>query len=207
MDPVLIIFIGLSAFVAYRLFSVLGARTGHEQTRDVEGLQRARNTAENHDAPQRARELPPVSAGATALREADPEFDERQFLDGARVAYEMIVEAFAAGDLKSIRRFLSPSVYEAFKAAVSAREEGGRTSELKFVGIDAASIASSEVSENQMIAVTDFSSNQVRVTYDRAGEVVDGDANRIDLVKDRWTFARALGSNDPNWLLIATGGA
>ncbi|MFZ5618378.1 MAG: Tim44/TimA family putative adaptor protein [Pseudomonadota bacterium] len=211
MDPSLIIFIALSAFILYRLYSVLGARTGEERTRDVEGLQRAKpregREAETKVETQPAPPLPPVSTAAEPLRAADPAFDERSFLDGARSAYELIVEAFASGDLKSIRRFLSPSVFEAFRSALSAREGAGHRYDLKFVGIEEAKIASSKVEDGAMVAVADFTSNQVRTTYDRNGAVVAGDPARIDLVKDRWTFSRPLNSADPNWVLVATGGA
>lgn len=212
MDPTLIIFIALSAFIAYRLYSVLGARTGEERQRDIEGLQRARSQpearAEEESAiPEPQKPLPPVSAAAEPLRAADPAFDERSFLEGARGAYELIVEAFAAGDLKSIRRFLSPPVYEAFRSAVSAREAAGRRFDLKFVGIEDAKIAASRVEDGLLVAVTDFTSNQVRATYDSNGAVVEGDPVRIDYVKDRWTFTRPVNAGDPNWTLIATGGA
>lgn len=210
MDPTLIIFIGLAAFVAWRLFSVLGTRTGHEQRRDVEALQTARNGDARADvapAPKPVKALGPVSPAAEPLRAADPMFDEKAFLEGARGAYEMIVEAFAAGDLKSIRRYLGQSVYDAFKAAVMQREENGWAHEMKFVGIDSAVVAAGEAVDGDLLATVEFASNQVRVTRDRDGNVVEGDPARIDLVKDRWTFSRKLASSDPNWILVATGGA
>ncbi len=210
MDPTLIVFIALSAFIAYRLYSVLGARTGEERPRDIEGLQRAKPRDDREieaESSPAAAPLPPVTAAAEALRLADPAFDERSFLEGARGAYELIVEAFASGDLKSIRRFLSPSVFEAFRAAVSEREKSGHRSDLKFVGIDQAKIAASRVEDGHLVAVTEFISNQVRATFDQAGALIAGDPARIDIVKDRWTFSRPQNSTDPNWTLVATGGA
>ncbi len=224
MDPVLLIFVVLAAFVIFRLLSVLGTRTGHEQHQDIEGLQRAsqQKTAaidrdlESEreglgDEPNEARESAPaasaVSAAAEPLRAADPSFDEGEFLAGARAAYEMIVEAFAAGDLKSVKPFLAPAVFETFNSAASQRSNAGHEVELKFVGIETATIARSELRENMLYAVTEFASNQVRATRDRDGAVIDGDPNRIDLVKDRWTFARKLTAKDPNWMLVATTGA
>lgn len=206
MDPVILIFGGLAAFVLFRLFSMLGARTGHEPRREEGGARPAARAGEA-SAEAGERQAAPVSPAAAALKAADPSFDEKVFLQGARTAYEMIVEGFAAGDLKSIRRFVSQSVYDAFKSAVGAREALGHAAELKFVGIDSASIVSAEVAGGVMSATAEFASNQVRVTRGRDGEVVDGDPNRIDLVKDRWTFSRKAASNDPNWILVATGAA
>lgn len=210
MDLVILIFGGVAAFMIFRLFSSLGTRTGHEPRREVDGAHpavRAGEPGKEAAADDGARRPRPLSAAAEPLRAADPAFDEKAFLEGARSAYEMIVEAFTAGDLKSIRRFVSQSVYDAFKAAVSEREAKGYAPELKFVGTDSAAIVSSEVRGDEMTVVADFTSNQVRVTRDRDGAVVDGDPNRIDLVKDRWTFTRKTASNDPNWILVATGAA
>jgi predicted lipid-binding transport protein (Tim44 family) len=213
MDPVALIFAALAAFIIFRLISALGTRTGNERRPDLEGVQRSARAAEARAetdvkaAPSSAKPLPPVSPAAEPLRAADPAFDEATFLDGAKIAYEMIVEAFAAGDLKNVRRYLSPSVYEAFRSGVAEREAAGRTLEVKFVGTERASIAKSEVSDETMAAVVDFASNQVRVVRDKEGAVVEGDPARIDLVRDRWTFSRKATSQDPNWILVATGGA
>ncbi len=212
MDPVLLFFAGVAAFVIFRLISVMGTRTGHEQNHDLEAVQRAARARaaetlrDDEDDVENAPPPKPVSTNARVLREADPRFDEAEFLSGARGAYEMIVEAFASGDLKSIRPYLDESVYGAFKNAVMDRDAAGYASDLKFVGIEHAAIIDSAVENGVMSAVVEFKSNQVRVTRDRDGEVVDGDPNRIDLVKDRWTFSRKTSSSDPNWTLVATGG-
>ncbi len=213
MDPVLLFFIGVAGFVLFRLFSVLGTRTGHEARPDFDPAPSSHaDRSSNHDRPEDAEDEPaaavrPVSTNARVLREADPEFDESGYLSGARGAYEMIVEAFASGDLRSIRPFLGDSVYDAFKQAVVARDNAGHAADVKFVGIEHAAVVDANVDEDWMTAVTEFTSNQVRVTRDSDGNVVDGDPNRIDLVKDRWTFARKRDSRDPNWMLVATGAA
>lgn len=213
MDPVLLFFAGVAAFVIFRLISVMGTRTGHEQNHDLEAVQRAASaqaaeTLRDDDAEaEEARPPKPVSTNARILRDADPAFDEAEFLAGAKGAYEMIVEAFAAGDLKSIRPYIDESVYGAFKSAVTERDAAGYSSDLKFVGIEHAGVVDSAVENGVMSAVVEFTSDQVRVTRDKEGEIVDGDPNRIDLVKDRWTFARKTASNDPNWMLVGTGGA
>ncbi len=213
MDPVLLFFAGLTAFILFRLMSVMGTRSGHESRHDLDGLQakaaaherQDEGADEDHQGDEAA--PTPVSTNARVLREADAAFDESEYIAGARAAYEMIVEAFASGDLRSIRAYLSDSVYDAFKGAVVAREEAGQSSDVKFIGIDHAAIVDSQIEQDRMRATTEFTSNQVRVTRDKDGNVVDGDPNRIELVKDRWTFSKKRSSRDPNWILVATGGA
>ncbi|WP_425410524.1 Tim44/TimA family putative adaptor protein [Hyphococcus sp.] len=213
MDPVLLFFAGVTAFIIFRLISVMGTRTGHEQSNDLEAMQRAARSRAADEAHDEARDTDPppapkpVSTNARVLRDADPAFDEKEFLAGAKSAYEMIVEAFASGDIKSIRPYLNESVYGAFKDAVVARESAGYTSDLKFVGIEHAAIVDSAVDQGALSALVEFASNQVRVTRDSQGEIIDGDPNRIDLVKDRWKFTKKLSSRDPNWMLVATSGA
>ncbi len=213
MDPVLLILAGVTAFILFRLISVMGTRSGHEQRHDLEGLRakaaaNERRAEDDVDDQHREEVAPkPVSTNARVLRDADPTFDESEYLAGARAAYEMIVEAFASGDLRSIRAYLSDSVYDAFKHAVLAREQAEQSTDLKFVGVEHAAIVDSQVDQEWMTAITEFTSNQVRVTRDKDGNVVDGDPNRIDLVKDRWSFSKKRSSRDPNWILVATGGA
>lgn len=213
MDPVLIIAILVAAGVAFKLYQTLGARTGHERPPQELDLAPARARAPQAEAaPEPKGEdvrkpLPPVSKQAEPLRAADPEFDEKEFLAGAKVAYEMIIEAFNAGDLKNVRRYLGGSVFNAFKAAAADREQKGQTSDVKFVGIDRAEIVRSEVRDGVLSAAIEFVSDQIRVTRDRDGAPVSGDPTRIERVVDRWTFNRKLGSDDPNWVLVATGGA
>jgi len=211
MDPVLLILAGVTAFILFRLISVMGTRTGHEQRHELEPVRQksspdSQTEADFNDDADEAPEPTPVSTNARVLREADPAFDEIMFLKGARSAYEMIVEGFAAGDLRSLRPYIDESIYDAFKAAVMAREEAEHTVDLKFVGIDHAAIVDSDVDDQMMSATVEFTSNQVRVTRDKDGAVVEGDPNRIDLVKDRWTFSHKRDSGDPNWTLVATGG-
>lgn len=209
MDPVLLILAAVSAVILFRLISVMGTRTGHEPGQDgdpLEALGGEEGFQRRDEEPAAAPAPTPVSTNARTLRDADPAFDEIEFLKGARGAYEMIIEAFTAGDLKSIRDFLSEPVYNAFKQAVVERENAGHVADIKFVGIEHASIIKSSVDGDILSATTEFSSNQVRVSRNKEGEVVDGDPNRIDLVKDRWVFARERNSGNPNWILSATSG-
>ncbi|MEO0397917.1 MAG: Tim44/TimA family putative adaptor protein [Pseudomonadota bacterium] len=220
MDPFTLFFAGVALFLIYKLIATLGTRTGHEQSHDIEGLQRARHTdadasaaGESEDGyddarqePAESREPAPVSPAAAPLRAVDPQFDEAEFLEGAKAAYEMIVGAFADGDLAPVKSFLAPAVYDAFKGVVDAREQSGARFEFKFVGVDSAEITDASADSAALTATVAFASNQVRTHYDKDGVVTEGDPTRIDLVRDTWTFSRPVRSSNPNWTLAATGG-
>lgn len=226
MDPVILIFGCVAAFFIFKLLSALGENPGEpdgqqrDGRNDFDALRTALSngmkkvdqvvTADDEfdDSQGEVSEPQPVraiSAAGETLVGADPGFDEKAFLDGAKSAYEMIVEGFARGDISGVKQFLGDSVFNAFNSAIDQRQSANHVMDLKFVGIDSAKIVEAGVSDEQLTAVTDFASNQVRVTRDDQGNVIDGDPVRIDLVRDRWTFARQRDSRNPNWVLVATG--
>ena len=209
MDLGILIFVALTAFLSYRLFTVLGTKGGHEpEERDRPVLapvanERPRDSAETA---QSEKPLPPkpVPAWAASIREDDPDFDPQAFTEGAKAAYEMIVTAFADGDLREVAPYVDPSVRKAFEVAIDGRQGAGQTMSVEFVGIESATVVNAERESAHHEVTVDFRSDQIRVTRDAAGEVIDGDPNRIDAVKDRWTFSRPVTSSDPNWTLIGT---
>ena len=207
MDPTLIIFAALAGFVCYRLYLVLGTRGGHEPDEQEEAPVVA--PAEELRAEDSALHRPAAAEPdwVAPIRAVYPAFDAAGFRNGAKAAYEMIVDAFAAGALAEVKPYLDPGVYRAFATAVKGRRDAGQISDLKFVGIHDADVADASVDKGVMRITVDFRSDQVRVLRDSAGAVIEGDPNRIDRVHDRWTFSRAVSSRDPNWILVATGGA
>jgi predicted lipid-binding transport protein (Tim44 family) len=146
----------------------------------------------------------PQFAGLNAIVAADPAFDAKQFLAGARGAYEMIVNAFAEGDRRSLKGLLSKEVYDGFESAIAEREQRGEKVESRFVAIDKADIAAAELRGRVAQITVKFSSQLVTATRNKAGEVIDGSAEKVTDVTDSWTFARDVSSRDPNWKLVAT---
>lgn len=149
----------------------------------------------------------PGSAAATglaAILAVDRSFDPRQFLDGARTAYEMIVTAFARGDRKALKPLLGKDVLDGFTRAIDEREQRGETVEFNFVGIDKSEIIDAAAKGTAAQISVRFASKLVSATRNKAGEIVDGDAVLVADVTDIWTFARDTGSRDPNWTLVAT---
>ena len=145
-----------------------------------------------------------VARGLEAAAQADPAFDPRAFVEGAKGAYEAIMIAFAKGDRKTLRALLSKEVGEAFERAIAERERTRQTLETTFVSIDKAEIVAVEVKNRVAQITVRFLSNLITATRDAQGKVVDGSAESVVEVPDVWTFARTLGTRDPNWQLVAT---
>lgn len=229
-DIYTIIFLALAVFIFLRLRSVLGQRTGRERPPydPYAAREPARPaTSENVVAlpnrkPEGAVQAPAVPAepverwkgvaapgsalatGLDAIFAAAPDFDAKHFLTGARAAYEMIVNAYAEGDRRTLKNLLSREVYDGFETAINEREKRGDTVESRFVSIDNAEITAAEVRGRNIQATVRFQSKLVSVTRDKAGTVIDGNAEKVTDVTDVWTFARDVSARDPNWKLVAT---
>jgi predicted lipid-binding transport protein (Tim44 family) len=232
LDVTTIIFIALAVFVVWRLRSVLGQKTGHEQPPVDPFARRAPPDAAAPSAAARdnvvrlptngaerppAADVPPaerwagiaepgssVAAGLDQIDKAEPGFDARGFLEGAKTAYEMTVLAFAQGDRKTLKNLLSKEVYEGFERAISEREKRGEKAETTFVSLDKAEITGVELRGRVGQVTVRFLSKLITATRDAAGKVIDGDPEAVVDVTDVWTFARPLASRDPNWQLVAT---
>jgi predicted lipid-binding transport protein (Tim44 family) len=231
-DITTLIFIVLAIFVIWRLRSVLGQKTGNEQppfdplSRSdaplrpgnaapepdhnvvrLPGTNGTRPAAEVQTAERWkgfAEPGTPMAQALDGIVRAEPQFDPAGFLEGAKAAYEMIVTAFAVGDRKTLKDLLSRDVYEGFERAIAERERRGEHVETTFVSIDKAEMAGAEmVGKTAQIGVR-FISQLITVTRDASGAVVDGSPDTVAEVTDMWTFARTLGSRDPNWQLVAT---
>jgi predicted lipid-binding transport protein (Tim44 family) len=229
-DIYTIIFLALAVFIFLRLRSVLGQRTGRE--RPPYDPYAAREPS--RPAPDKVVALPnrmpevvaakpaepapppgerwkgiaevgtPLAAGLDSLVGADPNFDAKHFLTGARTAYEMIVVAFAQGDRRTLRDWLSKEVYDSFDGVIRERESRGETAETRFVSVDTTEIAAAELRVRTAQVTVRFVSQLVSVTRDRSGTVTDGNPDKVTDVTDAWTFARDVTSRDPNWKLVAT---
>jgi predicted lipid-binding transport protein (Tim44 family) len=145
-----------------------------------------------------------IRVGLTRIRSADPHFSPRAFLTGAKTAFEMIVEAFAGGDTPTLRPLLGDDVYDEFAEAIRARIAAEETVETTIVALDSAEITAAELNGSTARITVRFASQQMSVTRDASGEVVDGEADRVVRVVDLWTFARNTRSDDPTWALIET---
>lgn len=156
-------------------------------------------------------EAPTADAVSEELAEPDktlaqiPGFEKENFLKGAKRAFEIIVTAFAKGDVETLEMLVSKNIYKKFQEIIAAREAEGITSENDFIGFDKAEIISARIGKNNVAKiVVEFISEQVNLLKNRVGEVIEGDENFIQSITDVWTFEKNLTSANPNWLLVST---
>lgn len=213
----LLVLAGIAIFLILKLRAVLGTREGFEKPPipldDVRPAAKARRDFEVIEGgPDRdiIDHVPDGSDAAKALagmKVAEPGFNVTGFLTGARGAYEMILMAYDKGDISSIRGFLAPEVAESFDSAIRDRQAQGLTIESTFVGLRELVLQDATFDRDTKEAELSvrFVAETTSVVKNAAGEVVEGKASEIKRQKDVWTFARKMGSPDPNWQLVATG--
>ncbi len=222
-----IFFLVAAVVIFYQLRSVLGRRTGNE--RPPFDARTGKRTGSDTSAEDNVVTLPrrkgataedkaafyaaideavkpgsKANTGLRAIKDVEANFDPKTFLDGASMAYEMIVMSYADGDRKTLRNLLSREVYDGFDSAITEREKRGEKVQSSFVGIDKSEIISAELKGTEAHITVRIVSEMISATIDKAGEVIDGDPETVAEGTDVWTFARDLRSRDPNWKLVAT---
>ena len=125
-------------------------------------------------------------------------------MDGARAAHEMILQSFAAGDLKTLESLLNDALYSSFSGAIAARDLKGEKLETTLISQEKSNFESAQLSGNEARITVRFRTKMITVTRDKAGTIIDGNAEEIADVQDVWSFARDLTARDPNWKLVAT---
>jgi predicted lipid-binding transport protein (Tim44 family) len=211
---VIVILALVALFIGLRLYSVLGERTGHEQQpilKPAESDARAAPQVTQPVAtPPVAPEagdlayIPTAGPGVRAILAADSSFDVARFLEGAKAAYRMILEAFWKGDLDILRSHVEPHIYEAFAASVEQRAKDGLTLDNRVVAIDQAVISEATLERGIALITVRFEADIAAVTRATDGQVVAGSLSDAVQTRDLWTFRRDTGSRDPNWLLVET---
>jgi len=144
-----------------------------------------------------------------ASKPVSTNFDEqsqKEFLKGAKIAYETIITDFSDSDNKLIasKSLLSKKIYDQFKEALEQRERKGQFAEITFIGIKSALVKSHKKIESSLEVTVDFVSEIITCVKDKEKKIISGDSEKIKTVYDTWVFSRDLKSNNPNWLLIDT---
>jgi predicted lipid-binding transport protein (Tim44 family) len=210
----LLVLAGIAIFLILRLKSVLGTREGFEKPPVPAPLPTQRKGkfeviegGPDRDITDHVEEGSDEARALAAMKQAEPSFSVSEFLAGARGAYEMILMAFEKGDLVSVKPFMSTEVYETLEDVVNARKARGLTVTAEFMGIREVTLHDAEFDRKTgegEVSVR-FASELISAARNAAGEVVEGNPNEVRRQRDTWTFARKMGSDDPNWQLVATG--
>jgi predicted lipid-binding transport protein (Tim44 family) len=213
----IIIFAMLAGFLVFQLRRALGRRTGHENEQRASAFKRGSGDGAENDnvisLPDRGVKESPAEErggldaemnGLTRLKAQDPNFDDREFLRGAKGAFEWIVAAFARGDRAALKTLLGPSLYSSFEDAIDEREKANESQETTISSMKSATIDDVSIDGSIVSITVEFLTDQVKVVRDAQGATVEGDPNKIETVRDIWVFSRDMRSNDPNWQLVAT---
>ena len=224
----IILFAMIAAFLVKRLRNVLGRRDGHEggyqnpfkpdaptdeapSENDNDNIVQLSDRTgddlfadEEEEILEMANGNATLAAGITDICAADPAFNSEDFLVGARVAFEMVLGAYAKGDRETLGNLLSPEVLSNFLRAIDEREDAGQVMEDTLVVINQADLVEAYMESSMATATVKFVSEQVNVVRDAEGQIASGNPNEVVSVTDFWTFARDVHSSDPNWGLVAT---
>lgn len=212
----LLVLAGIAIFLILRLRSVLGTREGFEKPpvrpgppqsdprRDFEVIE----GGPDNDIIDHVENDSEAAKALAAMKLAEPGFNVREFLQGARGAYEMILMAFEKGDVATLRDFLADDVLETFETVIEQREAQGLRIDAEFVGIRELALqgATFDRGSNEAEITVRFVGELTSVVRNSDGEIVEGDASEIKRQRDVWTFARTMGADNPNWVLVATDG-
>ena len=211
----------IAGFILLRLRSVLGQKTGHENPNFFNRVTPAEKTieapvvhvSEKSLKPKPAEEPDPylaalgdktVVATLESIKAKDPIFTATSFLDGAKMAFEMILDAFAKNDKATLKMLLSDELYRNFAGEADARAASDRRAETTLVAVTSKSIASATLTGNTARIAVDYLSEQINLVRDREGKIVEGDPSEIHHVEDQWVFERDVTSKNPNWKIIET---
>ena len=206
----------IAAFLGMRLYSVLGRRAEHEEEiipanrfdrADEESAPRSA-AQPNAESPQTERALagfpPAIERGLREISTADRNFELLGFLEGARSAYEIVLEAFWRGDKEELRELCDDDVYESFASVIDERDEAGIRMDNRLIRVEDVTVHSAELDGRTARIAVRFVSDIASVSYDKDGNVVAGSLDDAVESRDVWTFSRDIRSSDPQWLLDET---
>ncbi|QYJ07632.1 Tim44/TimA family putative adaptor protein [Qipengyuania flava] len=204
----------IAAFLGLRLYSVLGRRSEHEEEVIPHRFERSEAPPQVDAAPRPVRQpvtlrpgddrAPANEAGVRAIAAADGGFDLLGFLEGAKGAYGMILEAFWKGDKETLRELTDDDVYESFAGAIDAREAAGETLDNRLIRIEDATVRSAQLDGRTARIAVLFVADIAAVTRDADGAVIAGSLDDAIESRDVWTFMRNVDAADPNWILDET---
>ena len=178
----------IAGFIFLRLRGILGKKTGFEEDIDSSF----------------AHEAPPVKTTNNLNAKTFDDDAKKEFVKGAKIAYETIITNFAKGKLNDIKSLLDKGVYKQFEEAIKDRVSKEFSSETTFIGISSAEVTKHEQNKNMLEVTVEFVSEIISCVRDKDNKVISGNPEKIKKVLDTWKFSKDSRSPNPNWVLIDT---
>ena len=178
----------IAGFIFLRLRGILGKKTGFEE--DM-------SSSFPHEVPD---SKPNIKLNSDTF---DDEA-KKDFLNGAKIAYETIVTNFSKGELKDIKPLLDKNIYQQFEDAIKDKKTKNIKSETTFIGINSAEIKDHYQNKDMLEVTVEFVSEIISSTKDKDNKIISGDPEKIKIVNDVWKFSKDSRSKNPNWFLIDT---
>ena len=206
-----IIVIGaIAAFILLRYRAMLGEKTGREsppptpQPRPLQEFERVIQLPGREDKQAAAKDYGSATQTLADIKKIDKLFTPEDFLQGARSAFEMVVDAFNNADRPTIAMLMSKDIAQHFYDALDKQNAEGKSQQTTLVAITAANITAAGLTNNKARITVAITSEQVMLVRNAAGEVIEGNPSHQETVEDHWTFERLLTSADPTWKVIET---
>ena len=181
----------IAGFIFLRLRGILGRRTGYDGEPAAQFEKILKDVQPEKQAPQ---------------RENFDDVAQKEFLNGAKIAYETIITDFSDNDnkLTTSKPLLSKEIYNQFDEALKERDKRGHRADITFIGVNSATIKEHKKENNFLKVTVDFVSEVITCIKDKEDKIVSGDPEKIKKIYDTWVFSRDIRSNNPNWQLIET---
>ena len=179
----------IAGFIFLRLRGILGKRTGFE----------------GKAAPQFDKILKEaVSKQTVKIKETFDKKDQKEFLNGAKIAYETIITDFSDNDNKitNSKSLLNKEIYNQFNAALKERSDRGHYAEITFIGINSAEIKEHKKIDKILNVTVDFIAEVITCIKDKDKKIISGNPEKIKKIYDTWVFSRDITSTNPNWQLV-----
>ena len=217
ISPDILILGFVAGFILFRLFSILGRKDNdmditisekkdiHKGMVDISAITKAEDT--KIDIAAQEKDIAPEFAEILKeIRKVDPAFSLKKFLDGAKIAFEMTIEAFAANDRDTLKELLDKNVYKQFEKEIDRKLENKITLDLTLVALPVIKIQNIDLVDKKVTIDMLYESQQITLLKDPKGNIVEGDSSQIDHIEDFWSFSKELKSKE-NWKLVKVNAA
>ena len=181
----------IAGFIFLRLRGILGKRTGFEGKTSPALDKILKET---------------VNKQASSKKETFDETAQKEFLKGAKIAYETIITDFSDNDnrLTTSKPLLNKEIYNQFNEALKERSKRGHYAEITFIGINSATIKEHKKIDKILNVTVDFIAEVITCIKDKDKKIISGDPEKIKKIYDTWVFSRDITSANPNWQLVNT---